>query len=158
VQYALLYGEHEVSIDEKNRMLIPIEIRKALGPENEGYSVFVVIGKNSKPWIYEKKYYEHLASLRQQELSPDDDALAFDQYHFARAREIDIDKQGRILLPEKTLRRTGISREITLIGARDHLELWNRADWESRFNELTIWEQRRSTARLGVQNSPQPPS
>ncbi len=136
MNHAILYGEHELSIDEKNRMLIPVEVRKSLKPDRDGAAFFVVIGRNRKPWLYAEKYYEHLVSQRQQQLTPDEDALAFDQYHFAMVSLREIDAQGRILLPDKTLKRTGTNKEVTLIGARDHLEIWNREDWESRFQEL----------------------
>lgn len=136
MQHAILYGEHELSIDDKNRMLVPAEIRKSLDVGRDGHAFFLAIGRNRKPWLYAEKYYEHLVSLGQQELTPDEDVLAFDQYHFAMASRLEWDKQGRILLPDKTLKRTGIAREVTLIGARDHLELWNRSEWENRFEEL----------------------
>lgn len=136
MNHAILYGEHELSIDQKNRMLLPVEIRKSLDSERDGDAFFVVIGRNRKLWLYPQKYYEHLVSHRQQELTPDEDALAFDQYHFAMVSRVELDKQGRLLLPDKTLRRTGTQREISLIGARDHLEVWNRAEWEARFEEL----------------------
>ena len=137
MNHAILYGEHELSIDEKNRVLIPIDIRKSLNPDRDGEKFFICIGRNKKPWLYPEKYYEHLVSQRQQELTPDEDALAFDQYHFAMVSLREIDAQGRILLPDKTLKRTGTTREVTLIGARDHLEIWNRSDWENRFAQLT---------------------
>jgi DNA-binding transcriptional regulator/RsmH inhibitor MraZ len=76
----------------------------------------------------------------QQELTPDEDTLAFDQMHFARASRVEWDKQGRLVIPEKALRRAGIGesdREVTLIGVRDHLELWKRADWDAREAELS---------------------
>jgi MraZ protein len=136
VQHAILYGEHELTLDAKNRLLVPAEVRKSLSPERDGSAFFIVIGRNRKPWLYPENYYEHLVSLGQQELTPDEDVLAFDQFHFAMASKIPVDGQGRLLLPEKTLRRTGIEREVTLIGAGDHLELWNRAEWEQRFEEL----------------------
>jgi MraZ protein len=136
VQHAILYGEHELTIDGKNRLLIPAEIRKSLDPQRDGESFFLVIGRNRKPWLYAEKYYQHLVSLGQQELTPDEDVLAFDQYHFAMVAQVSWDKQGRLLLPDKTLKRTGTAREVTLIGARDHLELWNRSEWENRFEEL----------------------
>jgi MraZ protein len=137
VQHAILYGEHELTIDDKNRMLVPAEIRKSLDAERDGEAFFVVIGRNRKPWMYAERYYEHLVSQRQQELTPDEDSLAFDQYHFAMASRVEWDKQGRILLPDKTLKRTGTTKEVTVIGARDHLELWNRADWDARFEDLS---------------------
>lgn len=136
MKHAVLYGEHELTLDDKNRLLVPAEIRKSLDPERDGQALFVVIGTNRKPWLYPEKYYEFLVSQGQQELTPDDDVLAFDQYHFAMASRIELDKQGRILLPEKTLRRTGTGRSVSLIGARDHLELWNRSEWEARFGQL----------------------
>lgn len=136
MQHAILYGEHELSIDEKNRILVPAEIRKSLDPDRDGEAFFLVFGKNRKPWLYPRKYYEHLVSTGQQELMPNDDLLAFDQYHFAMASLLEWDKQGRILLPDKMLKRTGTGRVVTLIGARDHLELWNRTEWDARFEEL----------------------
>jgi MraZ protein len=56
--------------------------------------------------------------------------------HFALASRVEPDGQGRLLLPQKILRRAGIQKEVTLIGVRDHLEVWNRADWEARIEEL----------------------
>ena len=60
--------------------------------------------------------------------------------NFAMASKVDPDKQGRLTLPEKLLRRTRIEREITLIGVRDHLELWNRSEWEARFLENMLFD------------------
>lgn len=136
MQHAILFGEHELTIDEKNRLLIPAEIRKSLDADRDGLAFFVVIGGNRKPWLYPEKYYEQLVAKVQQEITPDEDVLSFDQFHFAMASRAEPDKQGRILLSEKLLRRTGTGKDVTLIGARDHLELWSRADWEKRFEEL----------------------
>jgi MraZ protein len=136
VQHAILYGEHELMLDEKNRLLVPSEIRKSLVPERDGEAFFLVVGQNRKPWLYTEKYYEHLVSSGEQQLMPNENVLAFNQYFFAMASRAECDKAGRILIPEKTLQRTGTKREVTLIGARDHLEIWNRTDWEHRFEEL----------------------
>ena len=63
--HAVLYGEHELTIDDKNRLLVPAEIRKSLSPERDGEAFFLVIGRNRKPWLYPERYYEHLVSLGQ---------------------------------------------------------------------------------------------
>jgi MraZ protein len=163
VQHAILYGEHELTLDEKNRLLVPSDIRKSLVPERDGDAFFLVVGQNRKPWLYIEKYYEHLVSSGQQQLMPNEDVLAFNQYYFAMASRAEWDKAGRILLPEKTLQRTGTKREVTLIGARDHLEIWNRSDWERRFEELfnrsevvtlraQLAQQRASQGEQGQQN------
>ncbi len=130
MRHLVLYGEYELTIDDKNRMLIPSEVRKSLDPERDGEAFFLVFGTNRKPWLYPERQYERQVAQIQQDLAPTDDVLAFDQMLFAMASRLEWDKQGRVLIPEKTLRRTGLNREVTLIGVRDHLELWNRDDWE----------------------------
>jgi MraZ protein len=136
VQHAILYGEHELTLDEKNRLLVPSDIRKSLVPQRDGEAFFLVVGQNRKPWLYTEKYYEFLVSSGEQRLMPDEDVLAFNQYYFAMASRSELDKAGRILISEKTLQRTGTRREVTLIGAKDHLEIWNRSEWEPHREEL----------------------
>jgi MraZ protein len=51
---------------------------------------------------------------------------------------LETDNQGRILLPDRLLKRAGIEKEVTLIGVQDHLELWNRRDFEEFENSQ--WE------------------
>ena len=136
VQHAILFGEHELTIDDKNRLLVPAELRKALDPARDGDAFFLVVGINRKPWFYPEKIYQNIVEQAQQDITPDEDLLAFDQMNFAMAARVEWDKQGRIVLPEKLLRRTGTGKEVTLIGARNHLELWNRQQWEERFETL----------------------
>ncbi|MCS7032781.1 MAG: hypothetical protein NZ561_02170 [Phycisphaerae bacterium] len=142
MKYAVYIGEHPLTIDDKNRMLVPSEIRKAMDPKRDGQGFYLVIGQNRKPWLYAERYYESLLEreandLRPEaEIRPDPKTLETWQMTFAMASRVSWDKQGRILIPEVMLRRTNTGREITLIGVRNHLELWNRADWDARFNEL----------------------
>lgn len=132
----LLFGNYELTIDDKNRLLVPSEIRKAIDPETDGEAFFLVTGRNGKLWLYPEKYYETLASQIVSEMAPEDDLLAFDQLNFSLATRLEWDKQGRMVIPEKLLRKQELSREVTLIGVRDHAELWSRADWEAYAAEL----------------------
>jgi MraZ protein len=136
LRHPILYGEYELSIDDKNRMLIPAEVRKALTAERDGDAFFMVVGVNRVPWLYTERYYEHVVSQTPADMVPAEDLLAFDQMNFALASRLEWDKQGRVLIPEKTLKRTGLNRDVTLVGVRDHLELWNRPDWETRRETL----------------------
>lgn len=137
----LLYGNYELTLDDKNRLLVPSEIRKALDPNSDGEAFFLVTGTNDKLWLYPEKYYESLAGQIRSEMAPEDDLLAFDQANFAMASKLEWDKQGRILISERILRKAGLSKDVTLLGMRDHVEIWNRADWEKRAEEL---DQRRN--------------
>jgi MraZ protein len=132
----LLYGEYDLSIDEKNRLLIPSEVRKAIEPEIDGSAFYLVVGTNEKLWLYLEKVYEELANQRRSSLAPKQNRVVFDQINFALAFKLEWDKTGRVLVPDKAIRRSGISRDVTLVGVRDHLELWNRSDWENWLKHL----------------------
>jgi MraZ protein len=132
----LLYGNYELTLDDKNRLLVPSEIRKALDPNTDGDAFFLVTGTNGKLWLYPEKYYESLAGQIRSEMVPEDDLLAFDQANFAMASKVEWDKQGRVLISERILRKAGLNKDVTLLGMRDHVEVWDRAEWEKRAEEL----------------------
>jgi MraZ protein len=136
LQHLLLIGEYDLTIDEKNRLSIPAEIRKSINPERDGDAFILVLGWNRKPWLYPVRYFEKMVFQAQPEITPGEEQLDFDHMNFALADKLDWDSQGRMQIPAKTLRRTDLNREVTLIGARDHLEIWNRTDWETRREQL----------------------
>ncbi len=136
MRHLVLIGEFDLTVDEKNRLLVPSDIRRAMNSERDGDAFFLVMGINRKPWLYPEHSYEELVSQVPPDITPGEEMLAYDQLNFAMASRLEWDGQGRVLIPEKTLRRTGLDREITMIGVRDHLELWNRAEWELQREEL----------------------
>lgn len=136
MRHLLLIGEHELTIDEKNRLPIPSEIRKSINSERDGDAFFLVLGLNRKPWLYPERYYEQLVFQAQPEITPGEEQLDFAHANFALASRLEWDSQGRLLIPAKTLRRTELNREVTLIGSGDHLEIWNRSDWDARREQI----------------------
>ena len=136
MRHLVLYGEYELTIDDKNRMLVPSEIRRQIDPDRDGEAFFLVMGIDGRPWLYPERYYEQLVSRDPGELTPSDDVLAYDRMNLGMTSRIEWDKQGRILFPDKYLKRSGIGKEVTLIGVRDHLELWARSDWEAEREKL----------------------
>ena len=132
MRHLLLIGEYDLGIDDKNRLSLPADIRKQINSDRDGDAFFLVLGRNGKPWLYPEKYYEQMVFQEEPEITPEEEQLDFDHMNFALADKITWDSQGRMLIPEKTMRRTGLGKEITLIGSRDHLELWDRSDWQVR--------------------------
>lgn len=133
----VLSNEYELTIDDKSRLLIPSDVRKEVDPVDHGEAFFLITGVNRKLWFYPEKYYEQLvARTTTLEMIPNPDQLAYDQLTFAMASRVAWDKQGRLLIPERTLRRSGLGKEVTLIGVGNHLELWNRAEWDEHREAL----------------------
>jgi len=136
LRHLLLIGEYELGVDEKHRISLPADIRKAINPDRDGTAFYLVLGRNGQPWLYPELAYEKMVFQQQPEITPEVEQLDFDHMNFALAEKLTWDSQGRMLLGEKTLRRTGLGKEITMIGSRDHLELWNRAEWQVRRDAL----------------------
>ncbi|HRK29510.1 MAG TPA: hypothetical protein PLD59_00420 [Tepidisphaeraceae bacterium] len=142
MRHAVYIGEHELTIDSKNRILVPSDVKKSMDKDRDGVGFFLVFGQNRKLWLFGERYYEELIAREEQNLSPEaemrPDAKTLENWHatFGMANKLRWDGQGRILIPELMLRRTGTGRDITLVGVRNHLEIWNRDDWEVRFNQL----------------------
>ena len=136
MRHLVLSGNYELTVDDKNRILVPSEVRKKLDPERDGEAFFLVTGRDGRLWLYPERHYELLVSRDPSELTPSEDTLAFDRLMLGLASRVEWDKQGRVLLPDKALKRAGIGKEVTLVGARDHLELWNRSEWETEREQL----------------------
>jgi MraZ protein len=136
-------------------MLVPSDIRRQLDPGRDGEAFFIVFGVDGRLWLYPERYYEQLVSRDPSELTPDDDSLAYDRWNLGMAGRIEWDKQGRVLFPDKFLKRSGVGKEVTLVGVRDHLELWSRGDWEVEREALAA---RRAEVALKARLARQAPS
>jgi len=58
------------------------------------------------------------------------------RHFFAGAVRAELDKQGRVVLPQGLLEEAGIAREVTVAGNYDHLEIWDRATWRDHLREV----------------------
>ncbi|MFA5864002.1 MAG: hypothetical protein WC975_04865 [Phycisphaerae bacterium] len=145
----LFTGEYEHTLDIKNRVSIPSRFRQALSPETVGDKLYLVIGPNKKLWLYPDKYYEELVSQYPAELIPDEQIMRFEQITFGLARLLELDGTGRILVPDRMISRSGLGKEVVIIGVRDHLELWNKDEWDGYVeNGLSEHNQMLTRARL----------
>ena len=126
----LFTGEFELTIDEKHRLSVPAKVREQLLPEDYGGGLYVVLGANRILNLFPDKYYERIAlAVAPGKVAPDE-LLAFERVNYALAGRVELDRQGRLLLSEKAIRRAGLQEAVTLTGTRDHLELWNQDEWE----------------------------
>lgn len=119
-------------------MLVPAEIRRQLDPAVDGETLFLVTGMNGKVWMYPEATYDAFANKAVSEMAPDLERLEFDLQNFGGANRVEWDKQGRILIPEKVMRKAGFTKgqAVTMVGVRDHAEIWDRAEWERYEQEL----------------------
>jgi MraZ protein len=121
----------ELTCDAKNRMPIPAEVRRQLDPERDGEAFILRIGTNRKLWLFPERYYEQQYLTRESlDDTASEDELALQYMRYAMIWRLPIDAQGRILIPEKVMKQTGLGREVALLGMLHRLEIWDRAEWD----------------------------
>jgi MraZ protein len=136
VEPLFLGGEFDQTVDDKHRVSIPAELRRGIDPQEYGENLIVLVGSNKKPWLYPDKYYRKLLSNFTPRAAPQKDLLRFDHFNVSMTFPVAVDKQGRLVLPDKIVKRTGVKGEVTVTGARDHIEIWPRAEWEAYCNAM----------------------
>ena len=123
----LLTGTHPRTLDDKNRLTLPKRVRDQLGEVTE--QLFLAQGLDQCLWIYDKGGLEQLAEKLDQTPATDAEARVFRRLFFAQMEAADLDKMGRLLIPERLVEFAGLKHEVVLIGVRDHLELWDGGRW-----------------------------
>jgi len=147
----LLTGEYQHVIDGKNRVLVSNKLRNQIDVDEHGANFYLVLGANGILCLYPERYFEQIVlSVAPQTAAPDE-AVAFERMGFALASKVELDAQGRLLLNERLRKRAGLKDQITLIGVRDHIELWNNEDWEQYLSDnMPQYQKQMSQARQYV--------
>ena len=119
-----LLGEHDHSLDDKNRLTLPSKLRSAFAD-----GVVVARGLDGCLTAYPSEEWARLTK-RVAELDPlSEDARRVLRHFFGGAAHTELDKQGRLVVPQPLIEHAGLERELTVLGVHDHLEIWNRATW-----------------------------
>jgi MraZ protein len=124
----LLTGTHPRTLDDKKRLALPKRVREQLG---DPATVFVTPGPDQCLWLYTQASLEGLAEKLDRAPATDAEARVFRRLYFAQTEAVDVDRSGRILIPDRLLQFAGLQHEAILIGVRDHLELWDGQRWQN---------------------------
>ena len=131
----LLTGEYEHRLDAKNRLFIPSRLRESIHAERDGVGFFLVFGANRVLCLYPDEYYRRLAVADGPRLVPPAKLVDFERVKFAQAYHLDLDSHSRLSIPEKMLTRAGLTRDVVVIGVRDHVEIWDAKVWHRYLDE-----------------------
>jgi MraZ protein len=131
----LLTGEYQHVLDDKGRILVSNRLRNQIDVDENGSNFYLVLGANGVLCLYPERYFEQIVLSVAPGATAPDEAVAFERMSFALASKVELDGQGRLLLNEKLRKRAGLKEDITLVGVRDHIELWNSQDWEQYLSD-----------------------
>lgn len=121
----MFMGEYNHTLDAKGRLIIPSRFRESLGDTfvvTKGLDGCLFVYDNSEWTIFEEK-------LKGLPLT-NKDARQFVRFFLAGAAEVEVDKQGRILLPGSLRDYAGMEKDVVLIGVGSRVEIWSRERYE----------------------------
>ncbi|MDD6771924.1 MAG: division/cell wall cluster transcriptional repressor MraZ [Inconstantimicrobium porci] len=128
----MFIGQYNHSVDAKNRISIPSKFREELDGK-----FIMTKGLDGCLYVYTmnewKKLEQKLSSLP----LTNKDARAFVRFFFSGASEIEIDKQGRALIPQNLKEYADVKKEIVSIGVSSRIEIWSKEKW-NEYNESNI--------------------
>lgn len=126
----MFFGSYDYSIDEKGRLVVPSKIRGSLGT-----NVYILKGYDGCVSLYtEETFLELTESLKSLPFESKESRLHA-RLVLGSVVMITIDKQGRLQFPQATLTKYNLKKEVTIVGVLDHLEIWDREEYQKYLND-----------------------
>lgn len=120
----MFIGEFIHNLDNKGRLAIPAKFRKDL---DDG--AIITKGIEKCLVVYTKKGWETFAEKIKNLPTAKSDARAFNRSFFSGAAEVEIDIQGRILIPENLRSFSSLNKKSVVVGLYDRIEIWDEGIW-----------------------------
>ncbi|MEI7026740.1 division/cell wall cluster transcriptional repressor MraZ [Paenibacillus sp. y28] len=124
----MFMGEYQHSIDEKGRLIIPAKFRDALGS-----SFIVTRGLDNCLFVYPRPEWSVLEQKLKALPLMKSDARAFTRFFFSGATECELDKQGRVNIPNTLVDFAKLEKDCVVLGVSNRVEIWSKPVWEGYF-------------------------
>ena len=125
----MFMGEYNHTIDAKGRLIVSVKFREILGD-----NFIVTKGLDGCLFVYPNdewtRFEEKLKSLP----LTNKNARQFTRFFLAGAAACEVDKQGRILLPQVLREFASLEKDVVLVGVASRIEIWSRERWDESMN------------------------
>ena len=121
----MFIGEYRHTVDAKNRVAVPIKFRDTLKP-----GAVITKGLDECLFLYPKAEWEAWAQKISKLPVSQSKTRAFLRIMLAGAMEVDLDKQGRVVIPDYLKEYAHLQKQVVVAGLYDRLELWDDERWQ----------------------------
>ncbi len=122
----MFIGEYKHAIDDKGRLTLPVKFRLDLAK-----GAVVTRGLDTSLFLFPKEEWDKLAEKLASLPLGQSNSRAFARLMLAGAMECEIDKQGRVMLPEYLRTYAELKKTVVVAGLYTRLEIWDEQSWES---------------------------
>ena len=130
----MFLGEYQPNITEGSRIALPKKLRDQI----RGEEVILLRGFEQCIFLYDKEDWVNEADKQVENPITDPKSRNLKRYLYANAAEMSIDTQGRIVIPASLKEYAGINRKTTVIGAGDHIEIWDSDSWNAHLEKISL--------------------
>ncbi len=120
----MLLGEFQHTLDQKGRMAIPAKFR---GEFSDG--AIITRGVDKCLFVFTPKEWRSLADKLTSLPLAQSNSRAFARLMLAGAVDVNVDSQGRVLIPEYLKEYAGLEKEVVVTGLYDRVEIWDKDKW-----------------------------
>ncbi len=140
-------GEYHHSLDPKGRLIVPSRLRDAAGDAAE----FVVTRSfDGCLSMYAPREWEILEEKLNKLPLTNEKARKLKRFLLGSAVSCEVDKQGRMLIPQVLRERIGLFKEVVLVGVGDHIEIWEAGAWKESMDILLSSDAEDDMRDLGI--------
>ena len=118
-------GEYEHKLDTKNRLIMPSRFRAELGA-----SFWMTKGGDNCILVFPDEAWKTFVDTLNALPYNSKKAQQARRHYIASAYPCEPDAQGRTLVPQKLREHANITRDLTIVGIGDKLEIWSRENWQ----------------------------
>lgn len=126
----MFMGEHRHQIDQKGRMIIPAKFREELGE-----SFVLTRGLDQCLFGYPLDEWRQLEKKLKALPFTKKDARKFTRFFFSGATECELDRQGRVNIPQPLRNYARLEKACVVIGVSNRIEVWSESIWEQYYAE-----------------------
>ena len=126
----MLIGEYQHNLDDKGRIIIPSKFRDQLNT-----SFILTRGLDGCLAIYSHDQWDAMFEKLKSMPTTKKVVRQYIRMLATQASECTTDKLGRIQIPSFLAKPVNIQKECIVVGANDHIEIWDKAAWENYFEE-----------------------
>jgi MraZ protein len=117
-------GEFTHTIDDKGRLTLPAKFRPVLGQ-----GVVITRGIDKCLFIFTLDEFQRIADKVSELPMTQADGREFSRHFFSGASDVEVDKQGRILIPQNLREYAELDGDVMVTGVNKRIEVWNVNAW-----------------------------
>jgi len=129
-------GIHSVNMDAKGRLAIPARFRESLLSASNGQIVVTIDPNAPNLVLYALDQWEEIQAKIEALPSLNPQARRLKQLFIGYAFDLELDGQGRVLVPPKLREYAHLEKSLVLLGQGQKIEVWNEDLWGQRFDEM----------------------